>query len=64
MTQRPKNKLKILQNKIITFILDLEQRTHMTTEHMAELNMLKIPGRVKQLRLNSAQKICYNQVPT
>ncbi len=27
---------------------------------MAELNMLKIPGKVKQLRLNTTHKIYYN----
>ncbi len=31
---------------------------------MSELGMLRIPGRVKQLRLNTANKICYNQAPT
>ncbi len=64
MTQRAKNKLLIIQNNMIRFILDLEQRTHITTEHMAGLNILKIPGRVKQLKLNSAHKIYHNQAPT
>ncbi len=31
---------------------------------MTELNLLRIPGRVKQLRLNTAHKIYYNQAPT
>ncbi len=31
---------------------------------MAELNILRIPGRVKQLRLNTAHKIHYNRAPT
>ncbi len=31
---------------------------------MAELNILRIPGRVKQLRLNTAHKIYYNEAPT
>ncbi len=31
---------------------------------MSDLNILKIPGRVKQLRLNIAHKIYYNQAPT
>ncbi len=31
---------------------------------MSELGILRIPGRVKQLRLNTAHKIYYNQVPT
>ncbi len=31
---------------------------------MAELNMLQIPGRVKQLRLNTAHKMIFNEAPT
>ncbi len=64
MSQKAKNKLQILQNKMIRFMLDLGPRTHITEEHMAELNILRIPGRVKQLRLNTAHKIYYNKAPT
>ncbi len=49
---------------MIRFILDLGPRTHITTKHMSDLNILKIPGRVKQLRLNITHKIYYNQAPT
>ncbi len=44
-------------------MLDLGPRTHITEEHMAELNILRIPGRVIQLRLNTAHKIYYNKAP-
>ncbi len=37
MTQKAKNKLRILQNKRIRFTLDLGPRTHITEEHMKEL---------------------------
>ncbi len=57
MTQKAKNTLQIIQNKITRFILDLGPRTHITSEHMADLNTLKIPGRAKQLRLNTTHKI-------
>ncbi len=60
MTQKAKNKLQILQNKMIRFTLDLGPRTHITEGHMKELNML----RVKQLRLNTAHKIFYNKAPS
>ncbi len=63
MTKKAKNKLQILQNKMIRFTLDLGPRTHITEEHMSQLGMLRIPGRVKQFRLNTANKICYNQAP-
>ncbi len=64
MTQKAKNKLQIIQNKITRFVLDLGPRTHITTGHMAALNTLKIPERAKQLRLNTTHKIYYNQAPT
>ncbi len=49
---------------MIRFILDLGPRTHVTTKHMSDLSILKIPGRVQQLRLNVTHKIYYNQTPT
>ncbi len=64
MSQKAKNKLQIIQNKMVRFILDLGPRTHITTKHMSDLNILKIPGRVKQQRLNIIHKIFYNQAPT
>ncbi len=64
MPQKAKNKLQIMQNKIIRFMLDLGPRTHITVNHMKELNMLKIPNRAQQLRLNTAHKIFYNKAPT
>ncbi len=33
-------------------------------KHMFDLNILKIPGRVQQLRLNITHSIYYNQAPT
>ncbi len=63
MTQRAKNKLQIVQNKMVRFILDLHPRTHLTAGDMTELNMLRVKERAKQLRLNTAHKIYYNQVP-
>ncbi len=64
MSKAAKNKLQIIQNKIIRFILDLGPRTHITNKHMLDLNLLKIPRRVQQLRLNITHKIYHNQAPT
>ncbi len=64
MSQKAKTKLQIIQNKIIRFILDLGPRTQITTKHMADSNILKIPRGVTQLRLNITHKIYYNQAPT
>ncbi len=63
MTQKAKRKLQILQNKMVRFILDLVPRTHLTVDHMKELNLLRVSDRAKQLRLNNAHKIFYNQAP-
>ncbi len=46
------------------FILDLGPRTHLTTQHMADLNTLKLPERTKQPRLTTTHKIYYKQAPT
>ncbi len=48
---------------MVRFILDLGPRTHISIKYMSDLNILKIPGRVKQLRLNITHKIYYNQAP-
>ncbi len=64
MSQKAKNKLHIIQNKMVRFILDLGPRIHITIKHMSDLNILKIQGKVKQLRLNITHKIYYNQAPT
>ncbi len=57
MAQKAKPKLQIVQNKMVTFILDLAPRTHLTVDHMKELNLLRVPDRARQLRLNKAYKI-------
>ncbi len=64
MTQKARNKLQILQNKMIRFTLDLGPRTHISEEHMKELNIFRIPNRVKHVRLNTAYKIFYNKAPS
>ncbi len=37
--------------------------THLTVDHMTELYKLRVPERAKQLKLNIAHKIYYNQAP-
>ncbi len=63
MTQKAKRKLQIVQNKMARFILDLVPTTHLTVDHMKELNLLRVSDRTKQLRLNNAHKIFYSQAP-
>ncbi len=57
MSQKAKSKLQIIQKKMVRFILDLGPRTHITNEHMSDLNILRIPGRVEQLRLSITHNI-------
>ncbi len=45
-------------------MLDLGPRTRVTEEDMKDLNMLKIPNKAKQLRLNTAHKIFYKKAPS
>ncbi len=48
---------------MVTFILDLQPRRHLTAEHRPELNMLRVPDRAQQLTLNTTHKIYYHQAP-
>ncbi len=56
MTQKAKHKM-------VRFILDLKSRTHLTIDHMKELNMLRVSDNAKQLQPNTAHKIFYKQAP-
>ncbi len=47
LTQNAKRKLQILQNKMVRFILDLASRTHLTVDHMKEINLLRVSDRAK-----------------
>lgn len=59
-----KKKLQIAQNKVVRFINSLGPRTRITGDILAELNLLNVETRVKQLRLNHVHKIFYNLCPT
>ncbi len=48
---------------MVGFILDLAPRTHLTVDHMKELNLLWVSDRAKQQRHNNTDKIFYHQAP-
>ncbi len=48
---------------MVRLILDLEPRTHLTVDHVKELDLLRVSDRAKQRRLNTAHKIFYEQAP-
>ena len=47
-----KNKLQIMQNKTIRFILNLGYRSHIGLIEQERVNMLPVDSRVRQLKLN------------
>ena len=56
-----KNKLQVMQNKMVRFILKLGPRSHLGDEELKRAGMLKVEDRVKQLKLNHVFKI-FNEV--
>ena len=60
-----KNKLQIVQNKVVRFILGLHHRKSITYIEFEKPGFLNISNRVKQLRLNHVHvhSICNNKCP-
>ena len=52
-----KQKLQIMQNKMIRFILKLESRSHIGCNELEKLKMVNVSNRVKQIKLNHVYKI-------
>ena len=61
LSAKLKNKLQVVQNKLIRFILKLEPRSHIGDVEFKKPGMLKVEDRVKQLKLNHVFKI-YNEI--
>jgi hypothetical protein len=57
-----KNKLQLVQNKVVRFILALHHRKSFTYIEFEKLGFLNISNRVKQLRLNHVHIIKYDNV--
>ena len=58
-----KLKLQIMQNKIVRYILNLDNRAHIGCEEREKVNMLKVSDRVKQNKLNHIYKIWNDTCP-
>ena len=58
-----KNKLQVMQNKMIRFILNLDNRSHIGILEQEKVNMLPVASRVKQLKLNHVLNIRNNHCP-
>ena len=56
-------KLQILQNKTIRFVLDLSPRSHIGVSEFHKLNWLPIHERVQQIMVNNIHRIVYGDAP-
>ena len=63
LSTKLKDKLQVMQNKLIRFILKLGPRSHIGSDELMKLNMLKVADRVKQLKLNHVFKIYNDTAP-
>jgi hypothetical protein len=59
-----KNKLQIIQNKMVRFILNLGPRHHVGPSELSKVNFLNIKSRVVQLSLNIVHSIFYDKCPS
>ena len=57
ISQHYKNKLQLLQNKIVRFILDRGPRFHIGQAELDSVGFLSVEDRVQQLKLNLVFKI-------
>ena len=64
VSARLKTRLQTCQNKVVRFIYDYSPRTSLRDSDFANLGMLRVEDRVKQLGLNHAHKIFYNKCPS
>ena len=63
LTKQMKNKLQIVQNNVVRFILGLHHRKSITYIEFEKLGFLNISNRVKQLKLNHIYNILNNKCP-
>lgn len=63
LSKKLKDKLQIIQNKIIRFIFDMHPRQRLKISNFEKVGFLNISNRVTQLRLNHVFNIFHNQSP-
>ena len=63
LTKGYKQKLQIMQNKMIRFILKLGSRSHIGCNELEKLNMLSVSNRVEEIKLNHVYKISKRNSP-
>ena len=58
-----KDKLQIIQNRMMRFILDKGHREHIGRREFQMINFMNVESRVKQLSLNIVHKVFYQKTP-
>ena len=64
LTKKYKNRLQTTQNKIVRFLLNVPPRTHIGYSEFAQVKMLPVELRVKQLKLNHMHNIFFGKAPS
>ena len=63
LAQTVKNKLQVVQNTVIGFILDLPARSHLGYDEFSKANMFPVGKRVDQLKMTHLFNIIHGTVP-
>jgi hypothetical protein len=63
ITKKCKDRLQIIQNKCIRFVLNLDPRTHLDVTHFNRLNWLPVQKRVESITLSNVYKVKHNIAP-
>jgi hypothetical protein len=63
LSKKLKHKLKVTQNKVVRFLLNMAPRTSITSDILESVNLLRVEDRVTQLRLNHVFNIFHGSAP-
>jgi len=63
LSKKLKHKLKVTQNKVVRFLLNMAPRTSITSDILESVNLLSVENRVTQLRLNHVFNIVHGTAP-
>ena len=63
LSTRLQNRLQVMQNKMVRFILNKNSRDHIGQKELDRLGLLNVKDRVTQLKLNHVYKIAHNTTP-
>ena len=63
LTQLLQQKLQIMQNKVIRFVLDLPPRSHLGVSEFRNVNWLPVNSSVTQIMLDNTHRIVHGNAP-